>query len=682
MSEIKTIALLGQPNSGKSTLFNNLTGLHQRVGNWPGKTVEQAEGEFVFDGTTYKVIDLPGSYGLSANSEEEVVTRDYIQSGKADLVCILVDASQLERSLYMLADFVGIRMPVMLVLNMMDVAEAAGKKIDVSAIEKRLGVPVLGFSAAETERYPEFFKKMVSAIKTPVCLDSGSLREELVSGGELAEKTDDIISRIEAALGDFEYGVCERIWIAEKLLEKDKLICGVVNESLPFARKNAIDAILDSEEGRDGGILTGEAKYRWVSKIVRESATPKSIEKVFSKWDRIATHHIKGKFFAFGIMVVSLIACMILAFPGMGIGFGMQPVLQSLVERVGNALGVWPVVISFINLVLVGGTCITICMTSFIFSIIFVFRILEEIGYMARFSYAFDNWLSRLGLQGKAIMPLFSGIGCTAGAVCGTRVLDTRGQRLLALVLLWAIPCGSKVAVVLFLASTFFGSAAPLFGIGYVALIFASFYLSSRLFGKKLVPQNERVGMIMELPPYHKPHWKMIAAMVGRSTWGIFKKALKMILMVAALFWALSYAGDGNVENTLLYKIGNAIEPVTMFFGMRWELFVSYLGGMFSKEASLGIMSTLFNHTGEAFSLVTRVAASENLGEALASAITKPEALAFLFASMFNVPCVLAMGTTYREASSFKWLATIMGYYLALSLGLAFIGYHIGLLIF
>lgn len=159
MSEIKTIALLGQPNSGKSTLFNNLTGLHQRVGNWPGKTVEQAEGEFVFDGTTYKVIDLPGSYGLSANSEEEVVTRDYIQSGKADLVCILVDASQLERSLYMLADFVGIRMPVMLVLNMMDVAEAAGKKIDASAIEKRLGVPVLGFSAAETERYPDFFQE-------------------------------------------------------------------------------------------------------------------------------------------------------------------------------------------------------------------------------------------------------------------------------------------------------------------------------------------------------------------------------------------------------------------------------------------------------------------------------------------------------------------------------------------
>ena len=676
MAETKTIALLGQPNSGKSTLFNNLTGLHQHVGNWPGKTVERAEGFFCYNDVEYKVVDLPGSYGLSANSEEEVVTRNFIWNGVADLTCVLVDASQLERSLYMLADFVGVRSPVMLVLNMMDVAEAAGKKIDVKAIEKKLGIPVLGFSAAETSRYPEFFKKMEAAIKHPTCLDSADLREELNAGGETP------LHMLEEILDDLKIGNSENLWLAVKLLENDKLVRKAVKDALPFARRNAVESILNSADGRDGGIATGEAKYRWISKIVKETCGEKSPGKVFGKWDRIATHRIKGKIFSFVIMVVSLICCMILAFPGMGIGFGLQPVLQSLVAHVCGALGLWPVVASFINNVLVGGTCITVCMTSFIFSIIFVFRILEEIGYMARFSYAFDNWLSRLGLHGKAIMPLFSGIGCTAGAVCGTRVLDTRGQRLLALVLLWAIPCGSKVAVVLFLASTFFGSAAPFFAIGYVALIFLSFWLSSFLFGKKLVPENERVGMIMELPPYHKPHWKMIAAMVGRSTWGIFKKALKMILMVAALFWALSYASDGNVENTILYKIGNAIEPVTMLFGMRWELFVSYLGGMFSKEASLGIMSTLFNHTGEAFSLVTRVAASDNLGEALAKTISKPEALAFLFASMFNVPCVLAMGTTYREVGTIKWLATIMGYYIALSLGLAFIGYHIGLLIF
>lgn len=680
MASARTIALLGQPNSGKSTLFNNLTGLHQHVGNWPGKTVERAEGFFTYNGIEYKVVDLPGSYGLSANSEEEVVTRSFIWNGNTDLICILVDASQLERSLYMLADFVGINSPVMLVLNMMDVAEDAGKKIDVKAIEKILGIPVLGFSAAETKRYPEFLKKMESAVTHPTRLDSESLRKELESGENADDKAP--VALLEEALGDLNLGNCESMWIAVKLLENDKLVWKTVKDALPFARRNAVETILNSAEGRDGGIATGEAKYRWVAKIVKDTCSEKSFDKVFGKWDRIATDRLKGKFFAFAIMVVSLIASMILASPGMGIGLGAQPILQSLVEKLGYATGAPHIVISFINLVLIGGTCITICMTSFIFAIVFIFRILEEVGYMARFSYAFDSWLSRLGLHGKAIMPLFSGIGCTAGAVCGTRVLDTRGQRLFALVLLWAIPCGSKVGVVLFLASTFFGSTAPLFAIGFVVLIFASFWLSSFLFGKKLIPENERVGMIMELPPYHRPHWKMIAAMVGRNTWSIFKKALKMILLVATLFWVLSYSGDGNVENTILYKVGNAIEPVTMFFGMRWELFVSYLGGMFSKEASLGIMSTLFSHSGEAFSLVTRVAANENLGEAMAKAISKPEALAFLLASMFNVPCVIAMGTTYREAGTLKWIATIVGYYLLISLGLAFIGYHVGLLVF
>ena len=177
MTTTKTIALLGQPNSGKSTLFNNLTGLHQHVGNWPGKTVERAEGFFDYNDVQYKVVDLPGSYGLSANSEEEVVTRNFIWDGKADLICILVDASQLERSLYMLADFVGIKAPVMLVLNMMDVAEAAGKKIDVKAIEKKLGVPVLGFSAADTKRYPDFLKKLDEAISHPSYIDSAGLRD-------------------------------------------------------------------------------------------------------------------------------------------------------------------------------------------------------------------------------------------------------------------------------------------------------------------------------------------------------------------------------------------------------------------------------------------------------------------------------------------------------------------------
>jgi small GTP-binding protein domain len=169
---MRTIALLGQPNSGKSTLFNALTGSHQHVGNWPGKTVERAEGFFTQGEELYRVVDLPGSYGLTANSAEEVVTRTYIEHGYADLVCIIVDAAQLERSLYMLADFAGVKSPVMLVLNMMDVAEQKGKKIDVEKIEKLLDIPVLGFTASDLDGYPKFFETLNRAIEKKATISS------------------------------------------------------------------------------------------------------------------------------------------------------------------------------------------------------------------------------------------------------------------------------------------------------------------------------------------------------------------------------------------------------------------------------------------------------------------------------------------------------------------------------
>jgi len=672
---MKTIALLGQPNSGKSTLYNALTGGHQRVGNWPGKTVEKAEGVFYCKEELFRVADLPGSYGLTANSEEEVVTRDFIERGCADLVCLIVDASQLERSLFMLADFAGIKCPALLVLNMMDVAIVKGKSIDVLKIEEKLGIPVLGFTASDSDEYPKFYEALERAVKNPKKLSVGGIRK-FAEEGENSP-----VRRLETLLQNFEFENRETFWVASKLLENDPLVMAEVRAALDSGRLAEMEQVL-AEEHSAGGLITGEAKYRWISEILRDSVTEKKSSITLSRFDRIATHRIKGKMLAFGVMFFTLILCMALATPGMLIGFGLMNTSAPLVHSLCESLGVWHVIESFVNGVLIGGLGLTICMTSFVFAIVFAFALVENVGYMARFSYVFDSWLSRLGLHGKAIMPLFSGIACTAGAACGTRVLDTRGQRLFAMVLLWGIPCGSKLGVVLFLAATFFGSAVPLFALVFVILIFVSFYISSKIFGRKLLPVEERVGMIMELPPYHKPQWKVLFKMVGRNTWNVFKKALVIIVSASLIFWTLSYSSDGKVENTILYTIGNAIEPVTKLFGMRWQLFVSYLGGVFSKEASLGIMSTIFGSTDTAFSLIARDEAGANLAEMLRLSISKPEALAFVFASMFNVPCVLAMGSTYREANSLKWLFAIMGYYFAISLGLAFVAYHVGLLIF
>ena len=652
---MRTIALLGQPNSGKSTLFNALTGSHQHVGNWPGKTVERAEGFFTQGEELYRVVDLPGSYGLTANSAEEVVTRTYIEHGYADIVCIIVDASQLERSLYMLADFAGVKSPVMLVLNMMDVAEQKGKKIDVQKIEKLLNIPVLGFTAANLDDYPKFFETLNRALEKKATISSDKIR--------------DIVERDDNR---------ERFWVASKLLENDSLVRSEVETAVTPEHWKQIKEILDAE-GAEGGLLTGEAKYRFVSEVLRDASEGEEKSMKLSRFDKIATHRIWGKIVAFFILVLTLAVSMTIAVPIIASCFGLQHVAEPLVVQMCEKFGWWPSVASFINGVIIGGLSVTVAMMSFVFAILVTFGLMEDTGYLARSSYVFDSWLSRLGLHGKAFMPLFSGLACTGGAVCGTRVLDTRGQRLFAMVLLWSIPCGSKVAVVLFLASVFFGSAAPLFGLVYVAMIFASFWLSSKLFGNKLMPVNERVGMIMELPPYHKPHWKILLKTVARNVWAVFKKAIAVIWFVSLLFWLISYSKDGNVEHSVLYTIGNAIEPFTQIFGMRWQLFISYIGGIFSKEASLGVMSVVFSSTTDAFSLVARNEAGANLGEMMRAVVTIPEALAFIFASMFNIPCVLAMGTTYRETHSLKWMLAIAGYYFAISLGLAFIVYHIAL---
>lgn len=221
------IALLGQPNSGKSTLFNQLTGLKQHVGNWPGKTVEKKEGTFVREGVTYKIVDLPGSYSLSANSDEEIVTRDYIAYGNADLVLIMVDAAQLQRSLYMLADFAGINTPAVLILNMMDVAEKLGKKIDAAQMERKLGIPVLPFVAAEKKQYEKLYACMDKALKQPGFLDTRELEKEYGAGEQ------SVYAKVLEQMPQSGMEQYSPMWLAVKCMEKDQVVLERVTDRMP-----------------------------------------------------------------------------------------------------------------------------------------------------------------------------------------------------------------------------------------------------------------------------------------------------------------------------------------------------------------------------------------------------------------------------------------------------------------
>ncbi len=614
------IALLGQPNSGKSTVYNALTGSRQHVGNWPGKTVEKNDGFYTYKGTRYTVTDLPGSYGLSGNSDEEVITSDFIKSGQADLVCILVDASQLERSMYMAAEFAALGKPAVLLLNMMDVAKAQKKDINHKLLEHRLGIPVLPFTAADSSGYEELKALLAAELEHP---------HKLASVPALPEKRGTDAEAVQAE---------------------------------------------------------SEAKYDWIREMLADVVHSEQKHFELSKRDKRLLSPVLGKFACFGTIILGFLIAMVICFPLMGAGSMIPQLLNKPIADLLNSWNVHPWLVSIFSIILPNTLYFCIAMSGFVFGVNLVFGYLEEIGFLARAAYQFDSLLSGLGLQGKAICPILMGFGCTIGGTCGTRVMDNWGQRMLTMAVVWAVPCASIWTIIPVISSMFFTPGQTLLVIlGILLYVVVLMVIVSRVFGRRLVPENARSGMIMELPPFHKPHWKHIAKEALLKAWDIFKRALRTVTLISLLFWAFSYSGTGDVADSLLYKVGTAIEPVTRIFGLGWRTFMGFLSSAFAKEAVLGVLNAVFVGEGTVLDATFRSAfsvATDNavLGQAMNDIVSKAEALAFMCACTFNIPCVMALSTTYRESHSLKWTARIAGFYVCGALILSCIVYHIAAL--
>lgn len=602
------IALLGQPNSGKSTIFNMMTGSHQHVGNWPGKTVDQKEGEFKYKDKKMIVADLPGSYSLSANSDEEIITKDYITSGNADLVLVMADASQLKRSLYMLADYIGTKVPAVLVLNMMDVAKGQGVTIRTGELSKKLGIPVVPMSAIQKKDYANLYETIAKSLED----------------GPVIQKD---------ALSD-------------------------AKEKMAF-----IDELLED--------------------VLVVSKTSKS---AFTKFDRAALSPVKGKFIAFGIIIGIFLLAMIFAGVVGGIAAAVLAVISSGLNTAMTSVNVHPLLISLICDVLINVLCFATMMASFVLGISLGFNLMEETGYLARISFLFDHTMSKVGLQGKTIMPFFMGLGCTIAGTTGTRVVDNWGQRVLAIAMSWAVPCAATLSVVPTIAIALFGSTGGFLVIMSIFLfMFFMMWVVYKVFGNSLSPKSERVGLIMELPPYHKPNFKNILYVTFQRTLDIFCRALRVISLVSIVFFILTYGFGGSPETSILYKLGVLIEPVTMFFGLKWQAFLAFCDSAISKESLLGVLNTLYGAGG---SLVSSTFGAKTAGSAadisaiLSANFTKAQGLAFIYAISFNMPCVSALAATARETHSVKWTAKISVFYTVFSLLIACIVYHVGLLIF
>lgn len=420
MKNAKKIALLGQPTSGKSTIFNHLTGSHQHVGNWSGKTVEKIIGEFIYNGSTYLVADLPGTYSLSANSDEEIITRDYIANGEADLVCILADASQTERSMFMLADFAGIKTPVVLVLTMIDVAQAQGKNINIKGLSDKLGIPVVAMIATDKKKYVEFMSEIATAISSPRKLNTESMYS-LYENGDMKEFYKKVLSLVPKE-GINQYSAK---WLASKLLEGDTVVAESISE---FLNANDIDEFINGTHS--GSLSTSDCKFTWIENLLPNIQIKNTTSSnILTKFDQLAISKRWGRVIAIGIVLIGITASMIVAASLMTIAMKIPVILNPLIIK----LSLSPILESFLTNTLITTLAWVLPMTGFVFGVNFVFGLIEEIGYMSRVSYVFDNTMNKLGLQGKSIMSTLISFGCTIGGAAGTRVIDSWGQRVLTL---------------------------------------------------------------------------------------------------------------------------------------------------------------------------------------------------------------------------------------------------------
>ncbi|WP_319475808.1 ferrous iron transport protein B [Marispirochaeta aestuarii] len=671
-----TIALAGQPNTGKSTVFNRLTGSRQHVGNWPGKTVEKKAGSLNYRESSYTVVDLPGTYSLTANSLEETIARDFLIHEQPDVVVVLADASQLERTLYLLGEIRLLAVQTVLALNMLDVAEKQGKNIDPKALEKELGIPVIPMTAARGIGMESLLESIAAcaAKKEPrpqvYMEESGCL---------------DLYRQIHSLIKDRISRPYTPEWAAVKLIEGDPEAMREVEARVKTEDMEHINNLINSLV--DGPLQIAGARYSWIQKAVSAALGSEEIlagTRKRSGFDRAAIHPVWGKVIALGIMTLAFAGALMLAMPIMA---GVQKIVPAILSGISAILAPAPPwITSMIADGIIPGLSIGVMMLAYIFGVYLVFGILEDVGYLARLAYLFDSWMHRIGLHGKSFMPLLMSFGCNIAGVTGSRTVDSWQQRMTTLVMVSIVPCMALWGVVGFMGAIFFGSAMPILVLSLLGAMLLQLALTSALL-RNIVVKGEQTGLIMELPPYHRPNWKTIWSYVWGQVKGFSKRAITLIALISLAVWALSYQPDGNMENSLLAAIGKFFDPVSGLMGMDWKLFIALVAAVAAKEASLSVLAVLYGAGEGIVSITGLLLAGGGAGHAaiagsIAGAISPASALAFIFAFFFSIPCIGTVATIYSETKSLKWTAGCSLYYTLTSFIAGVLAYHVGLLIF
>jgi ferrous iron transport protein B len=603
MSEARTIALVGNPNCGKTTLFNALTGTDQRVGNWPGVTVERKEGGIKLAGEHARLVDLPGIYALLAGSEDERVARDYILSGEPALVIDIVDATNLERNLFLTTQLLDMQVPVVVVLNMMDLAEARGIAVDIDELSRELGCPVVPLTATnrrDARRALQVIERVLRERPAPkMAVEQSPAVERLAAGW--AER----LYYVAASLGT------DARWLALKVLERDAwAIDKVVTAGAMTAEEIERDTVaLEDELDESADVALAEARYRFIEAAVSDSVKrPAARETASDKADRVFLNRFLGIPIFLGVMYLLFwftinVGGAFIDFFDIAAGTIFVDGPSALLESLGSPA--WAVTV----VAAVGAGIQTVAtFIPIIFAMFLGLSLLEDSGYMARAAFVMDRFMRWVGLPGKSFVPLLVGFGCNVPAIMATRTLENRRDRYLTVFMNPLMSCGARLPVYALFGAAFFGAAAgamtfSLYVVGICVAVLTGLLLKRTLF------KGEATYFVMELPPYHAPRLGGVLRTAWRRLWTFMRRASLFIIPIVAVLAILNSVGtDGTFGNedtdtSVLAGIGMTITPVFEPMGVEednWPATVGIFTGIFAKEAVIGTLNSLYGQEGAA----------------------------------------------------------------------------------
>ncbi len=651
-----TAALIGNPNSGKTTVFNKLTGSIQHVGNWPGVTVERKQG---YIRNTSKdrilVVDLPGVYSLSPYSPDEIVSRDYLigtQESRPDVAINIVDASNMERALYLLLQVSDIGIPMVVVLNMVDVAEQNGIRIDRGKLSQILGCEVVETIGTRNMGTSEIGDAVQRAY------DSGAVPKTITYSGEIEE----CISEVQAVIAPSVRSGLER-WCAIKMIERDGMVLGDLDGDV-VDRAMAVITEFEARMEDDGMQIMATARYDAAEKIesqcMSRSAKGKGRDTAVS--DRI-DNILLNRYLGIPIFLAIMLAVYFVSIQTVGT-WGSDWINENatswLQETVADALERAEVSEALTGLIVDGMIAGVFAVIGFLPQIIVLFlclSILEECGYMSRVAYLLDRLFSRFGLSGKTVIPVVIGMGCGVPAIMGSRTIEDEQTRRITVMTTTFIPCSAKLPIITVIIAAFFRESAVVALMMYVLGI--CMILMSGIILKKFSGVTGKPSpFVMELPVYHTPTLRNVLINSGEKSWSFVKKAGTFILLSCVVVWflcsydwGLGFIGSNETGGSILSDIGGAITGLFALqgFGNHWELTVSSITGLLAKENLLGTLAVLIDPSGSGTGEDGLLTAG-----ALASFCTSGEAMAFLIFNLLCAPCFAAIGAMHKELGDWR----------------------------